>query len=328
MTTARRHHFVPRCYLRAFSRPGSEIICVVDLDARRFYETNLANVCQQRDFNRVDVSGEQPDALEKVLGELEGQIANALRVVIASKSTSDDETWNWVLNLMSLLAARHPLVRAEAEQMKDAYLRREAAKAIETPEIWAKHAQELLKTGYLTAEQASHPYEELKRFTDSGQFTISYSPGHLTEFEFKIQDDLLRSLGERSWSIFTTDDPEAEFLTTDRPVCLMHASGRAETPESQIGFDDPDTIVLFPLSPGALAYGRFGYMPREIKADAHSVATINKALLLRSYTSAFSPKDQFRIGRYALSGEEVLARVTGPPGRRRRQKSRKPQTDS
>lgn len=100
----------------------------------------------------------------------------------------------------------------------------------------------------------------------------------------------------------------------------MHASGRADTPETPIGFDVPDTIALFPLSPGVLAYVRFGYMPREIKADAISIAVINKALLLRSYTLAFSPRDQFRIDRYPLSGEEVLARVTGPPGRRRRQK--------
>jgi hypothetical protein len=303
------------------------MICVVDFDARRFYETNLANVCQQRDFNRIEGSSEPPDALEKVLGGLEGEIAKALRQVITAKSTCDDETWNWVLNLMSLIAARHPLVRAEVEQMKDAYLRKEAAKGVETPEIWAKRAQELLEAGYLTAEQAAHPYEDIKRFTDSGQFTISFPLGHLTEIEFKIQDDLLRSFGERYWSIFTTDDPKAEFLTTDRPVCLMHASGRADTPEMPVGFDDPDTIVLFPISPGVLAYGRFGHMPKQFKADALTVGSVNKTLLLRSYTSAFSPKDQFRIGREALTGKEVLARVTGPPGRRRRQKSRGPQAN-
>ena len=299
---------------------------MVDLDARRSYETNLINVCQQRDFNRIDVPNEPPDALEKVLGELEGRFAMALQRVVETRSTCDDETWNLVLNLMSLLAARHPLVRAHAEQLKDAFLRRETQKVLESPESWAKHAQELVKAGYLTTEQAAHPYEEIKRFADDVRFTISFSPGHLTELEFKIQDDLLRSLGDRSWSMFTTDNPDAQFLTTDRPVCLVRWGPRAAENPNPMSFDHPRTTVLFPLSPQLLAFGRFEDVPTHRKLGATSVGLINLKLLLNSYTSAFAPRDRFLIGREPLSGSEVLARVTGPPGRRRRNRSKGPRS--
>jgi hypothetical protein len=83
--TARRHHYVPQCYLNGFvtDREKPKLIAV-DLATRRTFETTPANVAAERDFHRIDIDGYAPDALENAFSEFETQVAHSehFRVVI------------------------------------------------------------------------------------------------------------------------------------------------------------------------------------------------------------------------------------------------------
>jgi hypothetical protein len=303
------------------------MINFVDFDAQRFGETNIANVCVQRDFNRITVPGEPHDALEKALSKFEDGIAEALRRVIEARSPCDAETWNWVLNLMSNLAARHPLVRADVERKKDEWLREETKAAVRTPEAWADRAKQMIEDGFITAEQAQRPYEELKRFADEGRYTISFTHGHLTQLEFRTQDEILAALGRRAWTILASDGSDVRFIATDRPACLLHKTGSFDPAVVPRTWDDRESIVLFPLSPGLVAHGvfegasgAFHERPRVVPRDW--VGRINVKVLQCTYTSIFAPADQYLLGPDALTAEQVLARVIGEPGRRKRGQSR------
>lgn len=85
---ARHHHYLPRCYLRGFA-VGSGKKCrltVANLKNDVFFETNPHNVGGVRDFNRIELAGFKPDALEGMLANFEGEVATGIRNVAAAPS--------------------------------------------------------------------------------------------------------------------------------------------------------------------------------------------------------------------------------------------------
>src|SRR5258708_662132 len=74
VSTARGHHWVSQTYLARFTADGHKDskLYIVDLDQRKVFSTTPANVCKQRDFNRVESADLPPDALETGLSQFEG----------------------------------------------------------------------------------------------------------------------------------------------------------------------------------------------------------------------------------------------------------------
>lgn len=84
--TARNHHFVPQCYLKGFARHRNKPkVRVIDLRQRKTFETNPKNIAAERDFNRVEIAGHPPDAIEAAFSRFESQLAPALDRIIAAR---------------------------------------------------------------------------------------------------------------------------------------------------------------------------------------------------------------------------------------------------
>jgi len=106
---ARNHHFVPQSYLRGFTSKGCKdsSFTVFDIQQNKRFETRPRNVCATRDFNRIAVEGLDPNLIEKSMGEFESLINSAIAQIDRSNSFSG-EPKEIILNLMSILATRHP----------------------------------------------------------------------------------------------------------------------------------------------------------------------------------------------------------------------------
>jgi hypothetical protein len=78
---ARNHHFVPQGYLAGFTENGTRDgrLIVSDLVSCSLFQTKPRNVAAKRDFNRIDAEGQDPDVLERALGEFEGRAASVIR---------------------------------------------------------------------------------------------------------------------------------------------------------------------------------------------------------------------------------------------------------
>ena len=78
---SRNHHYIPQFYLKGFLDPShsKEQICVIKKIKKESFVTNPRNVGSKRDFNRVDILGEPIDVVEKLLAEIEGEIARVLK---------------------------------------------------------------------------------------------------------------------------------------------------------------------------------------------------------------------------------------------------------
>ena len=95
---ARRHHYVPKCYLNSFAAPkkGKQKPEVLSFDAtqRKCFRTATDNVALEKDFNTIDLEGHPPDAFEKALAEVESEIAPALVRIIDSNLSLAPRTVN------------------------------------------------------------------------------------------------------------------------------------------------------------------------------------------------------------------------------------------
>jgi hypothetical protein len=110
LSEAHNHHFVPQGYLRRFAdgigRKARINVC--DKVEKKCFSTLVRNIAAIRDFNRIDVEGHHPNALEDAYAEFEGPASEALVRIEKSGSFSHGEDRDLVLNLVALLAARNP----------------------------------------------------------------------------------------------------------------------------------------------------------------------------------------------------------------------------
>jgi hypothetical protein len=102
--TACRHHYIPQCYLKAFAVPlrkKKPQLQTFDRIIQKAFATAIGNIGQERDFNRIDVEGHPPDAIEGGLAIFEGELAPALTRTIAADQFQNNDDRNLVLTLMA-----------------------------------------------------------------------------------------------------------------------------------------------------------------------------------------------------------------------------------
>jgi len=76
---ARTHHYVARCYLKGFAvqrRKKKPQITVFDGKDRKVFIAAVDNVALERDFNRVEIEGLEPDSFENAMAGFEGEIGS------------------------------------------------------------------------------------------------------------------------------------------------------------------------------------------------------------------------------------------------------------
>ena len=83
MTEPRRHHLLPRFYLRSFADERERLTVVPRAGAsgpQTTYTATVENILVERDYYAIrDEDGERSQVVEKALGRLEGAAAMALR---------------------------------------------------------------------------------------------------------------------------------------------------------------------------------------------------------------------------------------------------------
>lgn len=164
MTAARHHHYVPQCYLRGFARHRDKPkLFVVDARRRAAFTTSPANVAQERDFHRVDLDGHPIDAVESALSGFEGGLGPALERIIASESVANPQEFNFVLNLIALLAVKNPAQRENIRAFSERVMKQVLDAATATPERWASQVERMVADGRAPRHETLS-YDEVRDF--------------------------------------------------------------------------------------------------------------------------------------------------------------------
>jgi hypothetical protein len=289
---ARNHHYIPQAYLRGFTEGGSKksSFVVYEVDTGKRFETKPRNVGAERDFNRVNLPGFDPNVVESEMGKFEGLIPNAIED-IDKRNVFDGESRNTILNLIATLSTRHP-DRREALRRFHAQIAEVAMSMVMAKPESYNHACSQLKVPNRESSVAHVPYEQMRRFVDGGEYVIDVATEHHLRMEATAHEAALECLGQRKWMLYRT--VTNHFITSDFPVSLAWRSP-GKIPafyRSSPGHAMRDTEVVFPLNKHLALIGTFDGED-STKASPVVVGAFNLQAVRNARRHVYSTKRDF-----------------------------------
>lgn len=309
---ARHHHFVPRGYLAGFTDDGTRDgrLFVSDLVSRSIFQTRPRNVAAERDFNRIDADGQDPDALERALGEFEGRAASVIRGIRESGELPTDEELSYVINLMALFVVRNPKSRRNMNAARRHEVRIIGDMLISNRRLFEHQVAKAKEEGFIQKD-ADVSFEEMRKFIKDDQYTVEVSTGESLLLELGIFKSTLEMLGSRYWSLITAATDSPDFVTCDHPVAVIFKNSKMRGP---IGYGLPRTEVSFPLG---TRYALLGVLEDPLQprltANAEQVAAINSRTVHHADRQVYSKTESVLILRGSgMAGLDVM-RSPKPP---------------
>lgn len=306
---ARKHHYVPQCYLKRFTSTGSKgaQLFVIDAQQRRAFTTTPANIAAERDFNRVDIEGEDPNLVESSYAEFEARLAPALVRIDKRGALTDDADLSLVLELIAILAVRNPSRREHKRKFHEQTHRRIMELLVENPERWAAHTKRAIEAGAIEAPGLS--YGEVRDFVERGEFTVDVETTQHVREELKSLTTVYELLHRRNWVIVRAEALSGGFVTSDQPVTLCWDDEEMEVGFYPPGFASRGTTLFCPLSRRVAIRGSFDGRQGAVDVPPEIVASINLRTILYAGRQIYAENDRFRFigeeGKMRL-GHELL----------------------
>jgi|RhiMetdeSRZDD1v2_1073273.scaffolds.fasta_scaffold102602_5 hypothetical protein len=284
---ARLHHFVPRGYLAGFTDRGTRDgrLFVYDCVTGKVFPTQPGKVGAERDFNRIELDGHDPDALEGALGEFEDRAISVIRGIQASRELPADEEFSYVINLMALLVVRNPRFRANMNKAMDHTVRVMGNLLVSDKRLY-EHRLAKAKAAGFVSQDAEVSFETMRQFIHDDQYTVTVSTSESLLRELGLMDKALQHLGTRHWTLVTAALDAPDFVTCDHPVAPIFKDPNRRGP---IGYGLSETEVSFPLNTRQALLGVFeNPLPPIIEVDAKQVAGINSRTVHHAYRQVYS----------------------------------------
>lgn len=312
--TARHHHYLSQCYLKGFTGGSSKKskLTVIDVREKKHFETMPRNVGGLRDFNRIDVGGDQ-NALEKSLSEFESSAATALRKV-EEGADLEGEVRELILTLVALLAIRSPERREHWRQFQAQIVERVMDLTLANKERWESQIRQLKESGKEVNEGVS--YEDAKRLHQSKAYTIEVAREHHIHMEFVGVDAIFPFLDQRKWLVVRSTDETGPLITSDHPISLTWKEPEKIPPfyRNSPGYGMKDTRVYFPLSKNLALIGEFDGAEGVVEGTREFIAALNSKVIFFAYSQLYAPKLNFYFcGRHGdlLEGKHLLKHNDG-----------------
>jgi len=302
--TARHHHYLSQCYLKGFSNGGSKKskFTVIDLATGKSFETIPRNVGGIRDFNRIEIDGFTPDALENDLSQFEGQAATAINK-LKDTLKFEGEVKDTILNLIALLSVRSPQMRAHFAKFQTEILERVMDLSLATEERWERQMEQMRRDGHDLKGDLT--YKDIKEFHDKKQYKIEIKREFHIGVEMKMVQSIVPILGGRDWALLKATEDSGPFITNDNPVHLawIDPDSVPRFYRKSPGFGLNGTRVYFPVSKELALSGEFEAREGTFSANRQLVSVLNSGLITRTYKQIYAPS--LRFGLMSKDGNEI-----------------------
>ena len=291
---ARNHHWVPQCYLKGFakSRSKNAKLFVIDAIERKTFQTIPRNVASERDFNKIEVAGVDPNHIESGYAHFEGQVDKALERLCANRQLCNAEDRNLILNLIALLAVRNPLMREHSRQFQERVLKQMMHLTVAKKERYEASLHRAKRDGDVSPE-AELSYEAMCDFVERDHYTIEVSTTRHVEQELKLVDTVLPLLGARKWQLLRAPPSAGGFVTSDHPVVLLWSEPKDRGPFHSPGFGLRGTEVIFPVSSELAMVGTFEGQANVVDVEPGIVAHVNGIIIAYSHRQIYARDDRF-----------------------------------
>ncbi len=268
---ARNHHFVPQCYLAGFTDTGTKHgrLWVCDFEARRSFLQRPKNVAFEVDFNRFETVAHPPDALEKAFGEFERQVASVIQQIGRTHALPPDVDLSYLVNFITLLAVRHPVMRASMERAQQHGYRVILDMLASDEQLFRSELRRAHQDGFV--DSAEFSFDRFRKSVRHGSYKITIPREYHIERELKVFKNLIKDVGSRHWSLITAADDAPDLITCDRPASLVYKQ------------------LLFPLNARcALLADKEKPWREHITADSRGIAEVNSRLVDLAHRQIYS----------------------------------------
>lgn len=293
MAETHNHHFVPQGYLRGFADGvrRKATFRVVDLGERKVFRTLVRNVAAKRDFNRIDVEDQHPNALEEAYGHFESEAATSIRrVVEAGEFTGEDRIV--VLNLVALLIIRNPRMRENWADFMDRLWRMTGKTMVSKKSIWESTVARMKADGHEIKEGVS--YEQMRDFIQSDEYDIVTDRHMHIRLEIEHLDTILPLLVRRKWRLGIVPEDQPELITSDHPVSLISTIRRPGGLAGALGYGLKNTAVVFPLDRRHSLWGTFEGEDEVVQNTRDQTAILNTHTMHNADRQIYSFDDKFQ----------------------------------
>lgn len=273
MPDNKKHHFVPKFYLRFFSNDGLSINLFNIPRSKKIISSGLKNQCYRDYFYGKNLEG------EKALGKIEGIVAEIIKNIVITKEipalTSADRT---SLLLYIMVQYSRTGYRADAlDEMADAFFK--------------------------------YAFQEKFKELDADSFKIGFKePG---TFSVAMGMQTYELLIDMEWLLVETNGRQ-EFITSDAPVVFYNQFFDSRREGSNTGAATKGLQIFFPLSPDLLLVLYDGNVYRaETKPKNSLVARnlpdtdileINKLQFVSAYENIYFCNNGFDVERLSRLG--------------------------
>ncbi len=288
-TEPKGHHYVPAMYLRGFTGAKDQLFSI-DRPSEKWFRTAPDNVAKKKNFNRIEVEGMDPNAVEKVLSEFEGEVAPALERIKAAKSLAVEADRSLLVNFMAAVALRNPRRRTDLGKIISLAKRKDFADRFGTKEKFEVTVAKMKADGAWN-EKAAVTFEDMQAPPEE---IFETSKEEMIIAEIDHHDHLTEQLWNRKWQMLVAADDSGGFVTTDDPVCLRWSDGEAHGGLSP-GFAVPRTEVIFPLSTKLALKGTFEGEENVVDADAATVGQLNSLIISNAENQVYAHDHSFKF---------------------------------
>jgi hypothetical protein len=286
----RKSHYLSKFYLAGFTVSGGveDDLYVFDQITGRDWRSSPASAAIEKDFYVVDVAGEDPDIMEKILARLEGDFSRIVRDIVKNQQLPDGDDFNWFLNFVALMITRVPRTRKVVAGSIDRASKTDFRKLFATRAGWAQFRE--------TCERAGHPvpdeeYEKYKRFADSEDYTVDLDQTtHVQMMATHMIDSVLPPLAKRTWSLAVAAPNAPDLICSDCPVALWPS--KCADMDKPITLLSPDTVLSFPITRRLVAIGRYERQKRILGIKPQGIALCN-TWTLSGARQVFYPEPDF-----------------------------------
>jgi hypothetical protein len=307
LAEAHNHHFVPQGYLRGFGDGvGRKArVEVIDLEKLTQFRTLVRNVAAQRDFNRLEIEGIDPNALEEGYAHLESSAAAAIKRVGETLTFEGDDKMI-ILNLVALLVIRNPRMRDNWSDFMGRIYKLTGEVMVSKKEIWESTKRQMQAAGHPVRENVT--YEQMRDFIKGGEYDIVTNRLVHIRLELETLEKVIYILFERKWRLSVLPDNVPDLVTCDHPVCLISTIKRPEGIMGAIGYGLKDTAVVFPVTRRLALWGTFEGQEEVKECGVLQAALYNSHVLRNAERQIYFYDQNFEFiwGPHKRHGSQLL----------------------
>jgi hypothetical protein len=249
MNMPRKHHFIPKSYLSAWSSSGDldGMLQVIDRLGRKEFQVKPINAAKESDLYMIDIDDVvddsiRPEDVEKFFGKIESDTASVLKDIVRDHVFPDGDSLDKLMMYIACLVFRVP--------------RRLAWFDSTMQEPFKFIYKKMKERGQFPEIEDGDIEKRIDKLIESGGISLRLNQNPRLDMMLYCISTVCPYLQHRHWTVLTADDSAGDLICTDNPVLLEWT--KSDCVGMSPGFGLENTLVFVPVSPRVALLGLWG----------------------------------------------------------------------